>query len=199
MDIVYRHELVNKVHQYKYLGTYLDTTLNLNEDFTRSYKKATSRLRLLQKIRPFLTVKAAKSIYQSMIIPVITYSSLMNLNLTSTQLNKLKSIDKRAETITGCNNLRSIRGTILKNCCTTVRKCVDGKTCDNFVDYFTVMDHNHNTRNNNSSLRLPPTRTEYGRRSFKFMASKYYNELPSECRNEDSFKNFIRKLDNHLK
>ena len=72
IEIKYRNEPVNRVKQYKYLGTYLDTTLNLKEDFTRSYKKATSRLRLLQKIRPFLTLKAAKSIYLSMIVPVIT-------------------------------------------------------------------------------------------------------------------------------
>lgn len=134
-----------------------------------------------------------------MIVPVIAYGSLINLNLTNTQQNKLKSIDRRAQIITGCKNLCSIKGTIFKNCCMTVRKCIDGRTCENFVDYFMVMDHNQNTRNNNSSLRLPATRTEYGRRSFHFMASKNYNELPLECRKEKNFNIFIRKLDKHLK
>lgn len=199
IEIVYRNEPVNQVNEYKYLRTYLDSTLSLKEDFTRSYKKATSRLRLLLKIRPFLTTKAAKSIYQSMIVPVITYSSLINLNLTNTQLTKLKSIDRRAQNITGCNNLCSINETIFKNCCMTVRKCLDGRTCENFVDYFTVMEHSQNTRNNSSSLRLPATRTEYGRRSFRFMASKCYNTLPLECRKENDFNVFIRKLNLHLK
>ena len=199
ITIEYGNEPINKVNQYKYLGTYLDTALSLNENFTKSYKKASSRLRLLQKIRPFLTTKAAKLIYQSMIVPVITYSSLINLNLTNTQLNKLKSIDRRAFNITGCKNLPSIEGTIRKNCCKTVRKCIDGRTCENFLNYFTVIEHNQNTRNKNSSLRLPATRTEYGRRSFRFQASKFYNDLPLEYRKENDFNIFVRILNKQFK
>ena len=87
--IKYCNEVVNTVTHYKYLGTERNTSLNLNEDFNLSYKKTTSRLRLLLKIRPYLTVKAAK-FYQAMIVPVMTYSRMINLNLTNTQQNKLQ-------------------------------------------------------------------------------------------------------------
>ena len=48
---------------YKYLGTHLDSTLALNGDFNSKYRKLSSRLQLLSKLRPNLNVKAAKLIY----------------------------------------------------------------------------------------------------------------------------------------
>lgn len=106
--IKYRNQIVNTVTHYKYLGTELNTSLNLNEDFNLSSKKTTSRLRLLLKIRPLLTVKAAKATYQTMIVPVMTYSRMTNLNLTCTQRKRLQSIDDRAQKIVPSVNICSI-------------------------------------------------------------------------------------------
>ena len=197
--IKYRNEVVNTVTHYKYLGTELNTSLNLNEDFNLSYKKTTSRLRLLLKIRPYLTVKAAKTIYQATIVPVMTYSRMINLNLTSTQRKKLQSIDDRARKIIPSDTICSIESTIKKNCCVLVRKCIDCELCVNFNDYFVLMNHNHNTRNAKSLLRLPAIHTEYGRRSFKFMASKYYNDLPRDIVSNDNFNSFKIKICEHFK
>jgi len=36
---------------YKYLGTVIDSTLSMNENFNKVYKKASSRLRLLESLR----------------------------------------------------------------------------------------------------------------------------------------------------
>ena len=61
------------------------------------------------------------------------------------------------------------------------------------------MNHNHNTRNAKSLLRLPAIHTEYGRRSFKFMASKYYNDLPRDIVSNDNFNSFKIKICEHFK
>ena len=47
---------INFVTQYKYLGTSIDNHLNLNEKFNRSYKRASTRLRLLERLRPCLAL-----------------------------------------------------------------------------------------------------------------------------------------------
>jgi hypothetical protein len=77
---------------YKYLGVELDPSLNLGLHFESTYNKATGRLRLLSKIRGYVNNHTAKTIYESMIVPLFTYSGLVNLNLTQTNGNKLSRI-----------------------------------------------------------------------------------------------------------
>ena len=78
INITYQFNEITVTTSYKYLGITLTPTLNMNTNFRLSLKKSNSRLRLLSKIRLHLNEKAAKSIYQSMILPVITYGSLLN-------------------------------------------------------------------------------------------------------------------------
>ena len=47
LQISYRGSCINVTSHYKYLGVDIDSTLNLNSHFDRTYKKATGRLKLL--------------------------------------------------------------------------------------------------------------------------------------------------------
>ena len=55
---------------YKYLGVYLDQTLNFATHFDKIYKKATGRLNLLRRIRSSFDTTSAEKIYRTMIMPV---------------------------------------------------------------------------------------------------------------------------------
>ena len=81
---MYEGNTVNFVTQYNHLGTIFDNHLNLNENFNRSYKRASTRLKLLEHVRPYLTVDAAIKVNLSMIVPIITYSSTMRLPCNDT-------------------------------------------------------------------------------------------------------------------
>ena len=70
---------ITKTASYKYLGISIDSTLNLNTFFEKCYKKASSRLSLLAKLRGDLDMKAAKAIYHRMILPTITYCGILLL------------------------------------------------------------------------------------------------------------------------
>jgi len=82
--------------QYIYLGVAVDSTLNLNSFFDTCYKKASSRLNLLAKLRYMLNTDASKSIYNSMILPTFTYCGLHLLQLTNSQEYKLLSIKEQS-------------------------------------------------------------------------------------------------------
>ena len=75
--IMYEGNKINVVTQYNYLGTIIDNHLNLNENFIRQYKRASDRLRLLERLRLYLTVDATVKVYLSMIVPIMTYSSII--------------------------------------------------------------------------------------------------------------------------
>ena len=78
LNIMHNNTVVNYTTSYTYLGIHLDQTLNLTEHFNKIYKRLHGRLKLLLKIRKSMTTRAAASVYNAMILPVIMYCSLVN-------------------------------------------------------------------------------------------------------------------------
>ena len=72
--------VINNTIEYKYLGVYVDSSLNLNSNFHNYFKKASGRLRLLAKIRPYIDQATATTIYHSMTLPTFTYCGILQLN-----------------------------------------------------------------------------------------------------------------------
>ena len=167
-SVSYNDTPVVKTSNYVYLGVKLDGSLNLNSHFEKCYKRASSRLRLLSKLRKDLDRKAALSIYQSMIMPVFTYCGVLFLSLTKTQNDKLQSLHRRAENLTNqtaCTiNVRSITNSNRKHACILVKQCLQGKTIEQFQDYFKISNHRYQTQNNAKMLKLPVIKTEYARK-----------------------------------
>ena len=51
---------------------------------------------------------------------------------------------------------------------------------------------------NQCLVKLPKIRTEYARKSFRFMGAKIYNELPVNIRKTESFKTYEQYLKQHF-
>ena len=146
---------------------------------------------------------SAKSIYRLMILPTFTYCGILQLKLTTTQSNRLASFyDRSLKVIQGNTSAQSdILSVINANsirACKLVRKCTDREVCDIFRGYFEVQEHETKTRNNQCLLKLPRIRTEYARKSFRFMSAKIYNELPIEIRKTESFSDYNNLLKKHF-
>ena len=92
-NVFYRFNIINQVNSYVYLGNTIDSSLNLNKNFGKKYKKASGRMRLLTKVRPYLNHAAAFDIFNMMIIPLLTYCSIINLNCTLTHKRLISSIE----------------------------------------------------------------------------------------------------------
>ena len=188
---------------YKYLGIEIDSSLNLNSHFEKCFKRASSRLRLLVKLRDYLDLTAAKAIYRSLILPTFTYSGILQLKLTDTQHKRLASFhDRSLRTIQGnsntCEEIQSVTNANKIHACKLVRKCIDKDICDTFQGYFQINDHKMQTRNNQCLVKLPKIKTEYARKSFRFMGAKIYNELPVDIRKTESFNAYEQHLKHHF-
>ena len=132
---------INHTMSYCYLGNELDPSLTLSHNFDKAYKKASGRMNLLAKIRPFLSVEAAFKIFEMVIVPVLLYSSLIHLQLTATQAKKFKSIERRAKIIIGGEKkICGLERRAKKKACKMVRKCLDNELCYNFDGYFRLMN-----------------------------------------------------------
>ena len=111
-----------------------------------------------------LTDTACKCVYQSMVVPLLTYNRIANLNLNRTQQGRLCSLDRRVSQILG-EPMTPIFNLIKKHAVLRVEKCLSVGVCSNFRNYFQKLEHKVSTRNNGtmenylkfqkSSLNLP--------------------------------------------
>ena len=167
---------INNTKSYCYLGNQIDSTLTLNDNFDKTYKKACGRLHLLDKMREYLNVDAAYKVFEMVIMPLLLYSTLINLQTTATQQQKLSSIERRARRIIGGDNkIFSITKRMKKSACTMVRRCLDDKLCSNLQNYFEINEHIINTRNQNKLIKLPKVKLEFGKKSFRYQGAKCFN------------------------
>ena len=177
---------VNFTTQYKYFGCIIEPRLNMNSLFEDSYKKASDRLRLLCKLRPYMTADACSMLYKSMAMPILTYCGILHLNKAQTLINKSNALNEPACRIIGSDKSVSIKSpeTIIRSrALVTVRKCIEGEICNNFRNYFEIDQHTKSTRNSGKLLKLPNLKLE-----FCYSRAKLYNELPREIRQLDILK-----------
>ena len=96
LDISYRFTKITNTTCYKYLGVKLDQNLSLSEHIESLYKKASSRLYLMKRVRPQLTTDAALTLYKTMLIPIFTYCSIITSLYTETVKKRISSFERRA-------------------------------------------------------------------------------------------------------
>ena len=146
LKVKYQHHTANVTTSYRYLGVDIDPSLTFSDYFMTSYKKATGRLQLLNKLRLRLDTKAAVTIYKASIIPVLTYCSVLYIFDKESRGDRFKSIDSRATRIVNKHadqahavTLPSIASIKKKHACMFVCKCINGKLCENFAEYFSLL------------------------------------------------------------
>jgi len=195
INIEYQSKKINATESYNYLGVKVDPSLNLNFHFQSVYKKASSRLRLLRKIRSNLTNMAALRIYQAFVLPSILYCSCINYFQQPYRRDLLKFLECRAQNIINANGSKfpTIEHIHKRKVCKMVRKCINGEL-DNFRNYFDIIKHTKATRNNKLTIRLPMLRLESTKKSFYFYGALLYNSLPINLRAEESMRVFAEKL-----
>ena len=204
LNIQIKGTSINQTSSYKYLGTHLDSTLALNGNFNSKYKKLSSRLRLLSKLRPDLNVKASKMIYTSIVIPVFTYCGTVNLNLSRTSLGKLDRIHERAVGIISKTNtvkLTPIMTYVKRHACQIVRTSITRQLPAPMTNYFELLSHSKSTRNNKFLIALPRVRTKAAQNGFYDQGAMIYNSLTRDIpmqENENLFLKGLRNFDFYI-
>ena len=132
-------------------------------------------------------------VYQSMVVPLLTYNCIANLNLNRTQLGRLCSLDRRASQILG-EPMTPIFNLIKKHAVLRVEKCLSVGVCSSFRNYFQKLEHKVSTRNNGKLLKIPKVKLEFARSGFFFMGARIFNSLPMEVRASlaDDFRNKVK-------
>ena len=138
-----------------------------------------------------------------MILPVITYGSLLHLNPTMCQRMKLTSFHNGSVKIVNnskheCSGIPSPYAITVTISYELVRKCLDenkhARISFATLRRLIMMDF----RICKHSLKLPKLRLEYCRGSFYYMGTKVYNDLPLTIRTTETFNEFKEKLKGYV-
>jgi len=150
LEIKFNETTIRDTKTYEYLGNLVDSSVNMNKNFENRYKKAAARIRLLQKVRPYINETATEKVYNMMIVPLLTYCCLLKIPLTKTQILSFESVENRASKIIhgnqkSVNKVVSIKKQRDIKACMTVHKCLSGQSCSPFKDYFELGQRSTNS------------------------------------------------------
>ena len=70
-------ELMSRVEEYKYLGLQIDTQLNFQSHRQTLINNVNYKLTFFKKIRKYVTLDAAKTIYKGTILPLLEYADFV--------------------------------------------------------------------------------------------------------------------------
>ena len=195
---------ISNTDKYKYLGIHLDPSLSLTDHVQKVCKKASSRLGLLRRIRPILTIHAALDLYKAMVQPVTTYCSTAFLSMSETNRKKLERLETRAtKIIFGARHqqhrmFRSFANMQNIQCADFVFRCLNKTAPDVFHEHFQKVDHQKATRGNGKNLKIPKVKTESAKRGFYFYGVKVYNALPTHLKTEKFYLPFKQGIKEHF-
>ena len=90
LNILINNQPLKIAKTYTYLGITLDPSLSFSAHVAHVSATANHKTYLLNKIRKFLTSKAALNLYKAMILPYLDYGDVLYVAATSKSLAKLQ-------------------------------------------------------------------------------------------------------------
>ena len=181
---------IDRVRNFFYLGVILDEYLSWKEHVSKVCTKVNKRLGLLGRIRSYLTLKAAKCVYNCLVLPVLCYTDTAWVELSVECKSRLQRLQNRTARIIvrrdstsealktlGWPNIETIRK---RNKSILVYKSGLNNLVPQYLcDYFSRNRsfHSYDTRRSED---IHPSRLKLslGKRTFRYPGAILFNSLP---------------------
>ena len=95
-DVLIEDTKLQYVTSFNYLGIKLDNSLSFELHAAESLRMVSHKLLMLSKIRKFITIEQALTIYRSKIVPYFDYGDVFLMNVTVKTKEKLQRMQHRA-------------------------------------------------------------------------------------------------------
>ena len=195
LQVKMNEQSISESQKYEYLGVILDKNFNFDEHLEKTFKKVSSRIELLSRMRQNINPHNGRNHLQS---DDPSYHSLLLQYLCrhgTVPRNKLESFQDRALRIVNGNKTSGVKLPRINHIrnrlyAQEVFKCLNGIAPKAFEHYFTRNSYNINSRKNNKSIVVPKIRTETGLKTFAFQGAKIFNNLPDELQTDISLLKF---------
>jgi len=196
----------------KYLGLYIDSHLNWKSHINHITKKIKRCIGILSKIRYFVSLQVLVQLYNTLILPFLTYSLITWGSTYQTSLEPLKILQKKALRIITFSNYCShstplfhdlgmlkLDDLIFLNTALFMHDYHSNALPSAFINFFTCIKevHQYNTRlASKHSYYIPKVRTNYGIFNIRYAGSKIWNSVQNDfkSKNRTSFKHYLKSF-----
>ena len=194
MEIKINNTKITESKEYEYLGVKMDKNLTFSDHFEKTIKKATSRVKLLSRIRHNISPYTAETIYKVTILPILLYCNNVFLHMAPSKKMVYENIQRRALKVINGNRdsvqLEKVSSIRNKMCALEVFKSLNSVLPHAFRNYFTRVKHRQYTRANAKNMVLSKVKSEAGKKAFYFQGAKIFNKLTDEMKCETSILRF---------
>ena len=214
IEILLNNEFIQHVESQKLLGIIIDKTLGWDKQVDSVCLNITRRITLLKQLSKYVSKNCLKQYYNSYILPVFDYGCMIWSRGTSTNIERMLQLQKRAaRIILHADILTPSKDMFLElqwlpfskriqyHVCVMMFKTLNGIAPDYMSDMFTQTSetHNRNLRSvSNGDLRVPFARTKYFQNSFAVHGAKQWNALPPDLRQKSTLGSFKTAIKTYL-
>ena len=110
---------------------------------------------------------------------------------------KYNSLDRSARKIIKLN-APSIENLANRERVLLVKSCLCKESNEEFNNYFKLIEHKYETRNNSKSIKLRHVKLELAKQSFYFSGGVLYNSLPIKISDTDGYGKFKELVKAHF-
>ena len=187
------------VKHFNYLGIKLENTLTFENHANETIRMVAHKLYLLSRIRKYINIGQAITIYRSMIVPYFDYGDIFLINISLKTIDKLQKLQNRGLRICLALDGRSNVNDLHNTC--NVNKLVHRRQAHllNFSyhraqdDQFLKEGNREFRRYDAPIMKEPKSNNKSFERSMLYQCGKNWNELPIPERNIQSIKVFKKK------
>ena len=195
----------------KILGIQVDENLIWNSQCQQVYKKASSYLWLLSKIRSFLSIEHRLLFYKAYIKPHFEYCSVIWSNTSSSNINKFNTLQRRACKLILAQEYNGLQESLKRldilsfdqivflNKAKIMYKVYNNLAPTYLQELFQMRDVNHdNTASNLRSVSrknyiLPQAKCNLFKGSLSFSGVIVWNNIPVNIKNSQSLDVFVKR------
>ena len=201
-------KVINKVDSTKFLGVHIDSRLTWNDHIFSLTSTIARNVGVISKLKYILPQPILKTLYQSLIVPHLSYCSIIWSGTSNKNLNRLFILQKRAirhiakadshdhtSPLFRILNLLKLKDLLRVNVACFAHKVLNHILPPSFTDFFHRNNevHSYSTRQANH-IHQHPWRTNFGHLSLRTRAINVWNSLPLHFQRLQSTPLLKRKL-----
>ena len=203
-DISVNNIVLKRVHSLSFLGVTIDEFLDWKTHIKNVTLKVSRSIGVLSKLKFTVPQNVLMLLYNSIVLPHLSYCNIVWGNSYSSYLNKMKILQKRAVRILTYSMYNShtkllfsrmkvlpVQELILLNTCIFMYHFHTGNLPHIFQNMFISNSsvHSHNTRQT-KLLHKPPVRTTHALKSFRNVGISKWNDLNEDIRSSSTLSRF---------
>ena len=190
----------------KLLGIYIDNKLRFNFHVEKQCQKASNKVKALRRIRPYLSLKTAKTLCNAFIFSNFSYCPLVWMNFVKANNDKIDKIQRRALNVVYLNFTYQLNDVLSRSdgvsfhinfiwkLLEEVYKSLNSLSPSFMSELFVPKSSGYNLRRG-KQLVLPTTNTvKFGLHSLSFVGCLIWDRLPKHVKESPSLNVFKSRL-----